>query len=88
MARLRQRLRAGLDVYFAPQFARMSAEITAYLRTELAEMHRMLRQQSDAADQVAETLGRTLTRLSAEVADLSEALAQFEEHSGQIETSA
>jgi chromosome segregation ATPase len=44
------------------------------LRSDLVELNRVLRMQGDAADQVAEVLGRTLTRLSAEVEVLSGAL--------------
>ncbi|MGH9104290.1 MAG: hypothetical protein ACRDZX_00340 [Acidimicrobiales bacterium] len=40
---------------------------TAELRGDIVELTRMLRMQGDAADQVAEVMGRTLTRLSAEV---------------------
>jgi len=39
----------------------------AALRSDVAELTRMLRMQGDAADQVAEVLGRTLTRLSSEL---------------------
>ncbi len=46
----------------------------ATLRADLVEITRMLRMQGDAADQVAEVLGRTIARLSAEVDQLSEAL--------------
>ena len=44
------------------------------LRSDLVELNRVLRMQGDAADQVAEVLGRTLTRLSAEVEMLTGAL--------------
>ena len=44
------------------------------LRSDLVELNRVLRMQGDAADQVAEVLGRTLTRLSAEVEVLSGAV--------------
>jgi chromosome segregation ATPase len=44
------------------------------VRSDLVELNRVLRMQGDAADQVAEVLGRTLTRLSAEVEVLSGAL--------------
>ena len=41
------------------------------LRSDIVELTRMLRMQGDASDQVAEVLGRTLTRLSAEVETLA-----------------
>ena len=44
------------------------------VRADIVEMTRMLRMQGDAADQVAEALGRTLARLSAEVDLLAGAL--------------
>jgi uncharacterized membrane protein len=44
------------------------------LRGDIVELTRMLRMQGDASDQVAEVMGRTLTRLSAEVEALAEAL--------------
>jgi hypothetical protein len=48
------------------------------LRAEMVEVARMLRMQGDADDELAETLGRTLTRLSAEVEGLSTAVAHLE----------
>jgi len=50
---------------------------TASLRADIVELTRMLRMQGDAADQVAEVMGRTFTRLSAEVASLSEAVREL-----------
>jgi ubiquinone biosynthesis protein UbiJ len=50
---------------------------TDKLRKDVVELTRMLRMQGDAADQVAEALGRTFTRLSAEVESLSEAVGQL-----------
>jgi hypothetical protein len=47
---------------------------TEDVRRDIVELTRMLRMQGDAADQVAEALGRTLARLSAEVDVLGEAL--------------
>ena len=46
----------------------------ASLQSDVVELTRMLRMQADAADQVAEALGRTLIRLSVEVEDLNAAL--------------
>lgn len=47
---------------------------TANLRSDIAELTRMIRMQGDAADEVAEVMGRTLARLSAEVDALSLAI--------------
>lgn len=57
--------------------AQVSERIGESLRAEMVEVARMLRQQGDAADEVAETLGRTLARLSAEVDHLAEAVARL-----------
>ena len=46
----------------------------AALQSDVVELTRMLRMQADAADQVAEALGRTLIRLSVEVEDLNVAM--------------
>jgi len=51
----------------------LNADVEA-LRSDLVELTRVLRMQGDAADQIAEVLGRALTRLSAEVETLSGAL--------------
>ena len=40
------------------------------VRAEMRELARMLRQQGDAADEMAETFGRTLARLSVAVENL------------------
>jgi hypothetical protein len=50
------------------------ASVVEALRSEIVELTRMLRMQGDAADQLAETLGRTLARLSGEVEALGEAV--------------
>jgi hypothetical protein len=50
---------------------------TDKLRIDVVELTRMLRMQGDAADQVAEVLGRTLTRLSSEVETLGAAVGEL-----------
>ena len=50
--------------------------------SDLVELNRVLRMQGDAADQVAEVLGRTLTRLSAEVEMLAGAVEGSEASRG------
>jgi hypothetical protein len=59
--------------------ARYSAEMDA-LRADYVELTRMFRMQGDAADQVAEALGRTLTRLTAELESFGGGLEELEEH--------
>jgi hypothetical protein len=50
------------------------AALATALHSDIVELTRMLLMQGDAADQFAETLGRTLTRLSSEVETLSGAV--------------
>jgi hypothetical protein len=88
MDALKQRFRSVLARLVEPMTDAIRAETIAAMRSELAEIYRILNQQSDAADEVAEALGRTITRLSAEVARLTDALAEFEERSGQVQASA
>jgi hypothetical protein len=47
------------------------------VRRDIVELTRMLRMQGDAADQVAEALGRTITRLSEELEALGQATADL-----------
>jgi hypothetical protein len=58
---------------------RFSAEMDV-LRTDYVELTRMFRMQGDAADQVAEALGRTLTRLTAELESFGGGLEELEDH--------
>jgi hypothetical protein len=79
---VRGRLRALLVDVVTPPFTEMREEIRQEIRTtlhhELGEVQRMLRQQGDASDEVAEILGRTLARLGAEVETLSGALDRLD----------
>ncbi|HTW07567.1 MAG TPA: hypothetical protein VME46_08660, partial [Acidimicrobiales bacterium] len=69
-----------LELLFLAQleglFGAVHAEAAA-VRKELVEVTRMLRMQGDAADQVAEVMGRTFERLSDEVLTLSETLGRL-----------
>ena len=49
------------------------------VRDEMKELQRMLRQQGDAADELAETFGRILTRLSGAVEELQARLDRLEQ---------
>jgi hypothetical protein len=49
---------------------RLEATVAESVRSEMRELARMLRQQGDAADEMAETFGRTLARLSVAVENL------------------
>ena len=59
--------------------AKFTAEMDA-LRGDYVELTRMFRMQGDAADQVAEALGRTLTRLTAELESFGGGLEELEVH--------
>jgi hypothetical protein len=74
MLTVTERLRFVVAQVVTPLFAELRDESSRTLRAELTEVQRMLRQQGDAADEVAETLGRTLVRLSAEVEALAMAV--------------
>ena len=58
-----QRLIAGMS-------DRLEVTVAESVRAEMRELARMLRQQGDAADEMAETFGRTLARLSVAVENL------------------
>ena len=49
---------------------RLETTVAESVRAEMRELARMLRQQGDAADEMAETFGRTLARLSVAVENL------------------
>jgi len=65
---------------FAPSVhqtaAEASSEVARTLLPELAELRRILSDQGDAADEIAEITGRTLSRLHDEIADLRAELAE------------
>ena len=72
-------LAVGFEAASMVVFARLqrwllrAGGVTVPLR-DMVELTRMLRMQGDASDQVAEVMGRTLARLSAEVEALAGAL--------------
>lgn len=63
-----------LPAQIAESATKATEDLTEVVRAELVEVTRMLRMQGDAADQVAEVLGRTMVRLSAEVNALTDTL--------------
>ena len=81
MAGYRARAREARDRVFAPsiyQTVRETADrVQQALLPELAEIRRIIGDQGDAADEIAEITGRTLARLSAEVADLRAEVADL-----------
>jgi hypothetical protein len=74
-AKVRQQVSAGLDGSLAP----IRQDIIDLIHHEMGELARMLRQQGDASDEVAETLGRSLARLGAEIDVLSKAVERLED---------
>ena len=76
----RARARDVRDRVFAPSVhqtaAEASSEVARTLLPELAELRRILSDQGDAADEIAEITGRTLSRLHDEIADLRAELAE------------
>jgi hypothetical protein len=58
--------------------AQVTVGVEQTVRDEMRELARMLRQQGDAADELAETFGRTLLRLSEAVEDLQARLDRLE----------
>lgn len=77
MPSLRSKLRATRDRLVTPVAAATAERAVQPVLAQTAELRRILGDQGDAADEVAETLGRTLTRLSAEVTSLAEEVAQL-----------
>ena len=74
---LRAKLRATRDRLVVPVATATAERMVQPVLAETAQLHRILGDQGDAADEVAETLGRTLTRLSAEVTSLTAEVAQL-----------
>ncbi len=72
-----------LPARIAESATRVTEDMTEVVRAELVEVARMLRMQGDAADQVAEVLGRTMVRLSAEVNALADAVGDGPGASGR-----
>ena len=83
MSGYRAKAREARDRVFAPPVHETVtgtvSGVNQSLLPELAELRRILSDQGDAADDVAEALGRTLTRLSAELADLTTEVVRLRE---------
>jgi hypothetical protein len=58
--------------------AQVSAAVERTVRDEMRELARMLSQQGDAAEELAETFGRILLRLSSSVDELQARLDRLE----------
>jgi len=68
------------------QIAKDTAEESVgRISAHLVEIERIIADQGDAAGEVAEVIGRTLTRLSAEVAGLTAELSRLNERLERLE---
>lgn len=63
----------------------VASDSVAEIKADTANIERILGYQGDAADEVAETIGRTLTRLSAEVTALSAEVTKLNQRLERIE---
>ncbi|HWD56580.1 MAG TPA: hypothetical protein VG346_15760 [Acidimicrobiales bacterium] len=85
--RLRSRVDAWARLIAEENSARVAEHVTvrveAAVRDEMTELARMLRQQGDAADELAETFGRSLIRLSKAIEDLQARLDRLEMEEGR-----
>lgn len=62
-----------------------ASEVERRLQGEFREIRRILGDQGDAADEVAEVLGRTITRLSTEVAELTAEVVRLRERLDRLD---
>lgn len=72
--RFMRSIQARIDQAADRTASTIKAQVHDDLMAEMRELARMLRQQGDAADELAETFGRTLARLSVELDRVSAAL--------------
>ena len=83
VSQLRERAIGGLIRTIASNTA---DEAVGRVSARIAEVERILGDQGDSADEVAEIIGRTLTRLSAEVTGLSSEIALLRERLEQLKS--
>ena len=83
-SQLRERAIGGLIRTIA---ANTADEAVRRVNSRIDEVERILSDQGDAADEVAEVIGRTLTRLSAEVTALTSEVSQLRERLQQLKSS-
>ena len=85
MAALLNPLRRAYHKWFEGPIRDSTAATVGALTPEFAELRRILGDQGDAADQVAEAVGRVLARLSGEVETLSDEVAHLQERLDRLE---
>jgi hypothetical protein len=77
---------AATPAAVAPQFAELRTSL-GELGTTVSELRRILGDQGNAADEVAETLGRVLGKLLSEVSLLQEDVSRLHERLDKMEAS-
>ena len=81
--RLKSRVDAWARAVVDESSERVAERLESAVHDEMAELARMLRQQGDAANELAETFGRSLIRLSRAVEDLQARLDRLEMEEGR-----
>ena len=84
VASLRSKLKAARDRVVVPVARETADRAVQPVLAETAQLLRVLGDQGDAADEVAETLGRTMTRLSAEITSLATVIDSLATEVGQL----
>jgi len=80
-------LRSIRDRALGSLIRQVAADSVAEVKASMAEIERILGYQGDAADEVAETIGRTLTRLTSELTALTAEVARLNERLERLEVS-
>lgn len=81
--RLKSRIDAWANELADESSERVADRLESAVHKEMEELARMLRQQGDAANELAETFGRSLIRLSKAVEDLQARLDRLETEEGR-----
>jgi hypothetical protein len=78
-------LRRAREKWFEAAVRDTAAATVEALGPDLADLRRILADYGDAADQVADTLGRVLARLTGEVESIAEEVARLHERLDKLE---
>ena len=81
--RMKSRVDAWARAVADESSERVAIRLESAVHAEMEELARMLRQQGDAANELAETFGRSLLRLSQAVEDLQARLDRLEAEEGR-----
>jgi hypothetical protein len=85
MAAVLNPLRRVRHKWFEAAVRDTAAATVDALTPQFAELRRVLGDQGDASDQVAEAIGRMLARLSGEVEALADEIRRLQEHLDRME---